>query len=94
MPVGKHDKDNIPFTQTSFSIEPGDEVICLTDGFPDQFGGPQGKKFKYKPLKQLLLDNCHESLKEQKNHLDTIFVEWKGNLEQVDDVTIVGIKFS
>ncbi|MEK6614942.1 MAG: histidine kinase, partial [Bacteroidota bacterium] len=63
-----------------------------TDGFADQFGGSKGKKFKYKQLNEKLLAISHLSMEEQKAELDKTFVEWKGNLEQVDDVLIIGIK--
>ena len=64
----------------------------MTDGYPDQFGGTKGKKFKYKQLKEKLLANGAKILEEQKNILTLLFEEWKGNLEQVDDVTIIGIR--
>ena len=92
MPVGKHDKDSIPFTQHEFELQSGDMVYTLTDGFPDQFGGPKGKKFKYKQLEELLVSVSHESVESQKNKLNEIFENWKGNLEQVDDVCVIGVR--
>ena len=69
-----------------------DSIFYLfTDGYADQFGGPKGKKFKYKPLEDLLLQNVSLSLEAQKEKLNTCFEAWKGNLEQVDDVCIIGI---
>ena len=64
----------------------------FTDGYADQFGGPKGKKFKYKTLNALLLDNSHLSLSEQSKILLETFNEWKGHLEQIDDVCIVGVR--
>ena len=64
----------------------------MTDGLPDQFGGPKGKKFKYKQLQELLISNSNKSLNEQKEILTQQLTSWKGNLEQVDDITIIGIK--
>jgi serine phosphatase RsbU (regulator of sigma subunit) len=92
MPVGKHDKDAIPFTQNEFNLQSGDMVYTLTDGFPDQFGGPNGKKFKYKQLEELLMSIADETLESQKQKLDEVFENWKGGLEQVDDVCVIGIR--
>jgi len=92
MPIGKHDKDSIPFTQREFDLQLGDVVYTLTDGFPDQFGGPKGKKFMYKQLENLLISISHESMEIQKQKLENVFENWKGDLEQVDDVCVIGVK--
>lgn len=67
-------------------------VYTLTDGFPDQFGGPKGKKFKYKQLEELLISLSHEALEIQRQKLDDVFENWKGNMEQIDDVCVIGIR--
>ena len=92
MPIGKHDKDSVPFTQHEFDLQPGDMVYTLTDGFPDQFGGPKGKKFMYKQLENLLISISHESMEIQKQKLEDVFKNWKGDLEQVDDVCMIGVR--
>lgn len=92
MPIGKHDKDNVGFTQHDVDLKEGDMVYTFTDGFPDQFGGPKGKKFKYKQLEELLISISQESLDAQREKLNEVFENWKGGLEQVDDVTIIGIR--
>ena len=92
MPVGKHDKDTISFTQHSIDIQTGDVVYALTDGLPDQFGGPKGKKFMYKQLKDLLVSIAQLPMLEQQDILKTALNNWKGNLEQVDDVCVIGVR--
>jgi serine phosphatase RsbU (regulator of sigma subunit) len=64
----------------------------FTDGYPDQFGGPDGKKFKYKKFSDLLLSVSDSDLNYQKNVLAEEFASWKGDLAQVDDVCIIGIR--
>jgi serine phosphatase RsbU (regulator of sigma subunit) len=92
MPVGKHDKDINGFTNHEFNLQKGDMVYAFTDGIPDQFGGPKGKKFMYKQLKQLLVDISQLPLDEQKEKVSNALNQWKGNLEQVDDITLIGVK--
>ncbi|MGZ3904608.1 MAG: tetratricopeptide repeat protein, partial [Bacteroidia bacterium] len=92
MPVGKSPRDHESFTSQKIELQKGDTVYTLTDGFPDQFGGPKGKKFKYKPLEEILLANCHLSMQQQKELLLARFEDWRGDLEQVDDVLLIGIK--
>jgi tetratricopeptide (TPR) repeat protein len=90
-PIGKTDNPK-PFTTHIVALQKGDIVYLMTDGYPDQFGGEKGKKFKYKQLEDLLLASSTKSLTEQKQILSKSFDDWKGNLEQVDDVTIIGIR--
>lgn len=92
MPVGKHDKDSVSFTQQEIDLQTGDVVYTLTDGFPDQFGGEKGKKFMSKNLRELLSSNAHLPMHEQKQLLEKTFTNWVGNLEQVDDVTLIGVR--
>jgi serine phosphatase RsbU (regulator of sigma subunit) len=92
MPVGKHDKDTLSFTQHDFQLQPGDVIYALTDGMPDQFGGPKGKKFMYKKLKELLISISQLPLSDQHLKLKESLSYWKGDLEQVDDVCVIGIR--
>lgn len=92
MPVGKHEKQNIPFSQHEVTIQKNDIIFAFTDGYADQFGGPKGKKFMSKQLRELILKNAHLPLAEQKLLLEQSFKKWIGPLEQIDDVTIIGIK--
>ena len=91
MPVGKGERGE-SFNLYTIEANKGDMLYLYTDGYPDQFGGPKGKKFKYKPLNDLLLSIRNESPSDQKQILNSTFENWKSDLEQVDDVCIVGIK--
>lgn len=92
MPVGKHDKDQQPFNCHRIRVKQGDMIYTLTDGFPDQFGGPKGKKFMYRPLKELLISISQKPVDEQKSLLLSQLEAWKGLLDQVDDICIIGIR--
>lgn len=92
MPVGKYGDDLKPFTLQSIDLQKGDIVYSFTDGYADQFGGPKGKKFKYRQLEEKLIENHHLPMEDQKRILGDIFDKWKGNMEQIDDVLIIGIK--
>ncbi len=92
MPVGAgHSADKL-FEEFVMDIEKGDLVITLTDGYADQFGGQKGKKFKYKQLEELLFANAHLPLKDIKIKLNESIEFWRGDLEQVDDICVIGIK--
>lgn len=89
--IGKTDNPK-PFNTHVIQLQKGDLLYLFTDGFADQFGGEKGKKFKYKPLRELLISNAHLSLPEQERILEKRFESWQGNLEQVDDVCVAGIR--
>ena len=91
-PIGRY-LTNAPFTSHEVHLGKGDQIYLITDGYPDQFGGPKGKKFKYKQLKQMLIDLKEKPMSQQLETLSHEFFEWKGDLEQVDDVCILGIRF-
>ncbi|HLC83010.1 MAG TPA: SpoIIE family protein phosphatase, partial [Bacteroidia bacterium] len=80
------------YTNHSIPLQKGDCVYLFSDGYADQFGGPRGKKFKYNQLKQILHRIYLLSIDEQKQELANIFDSWKGDLEQVDDVVIIGVR--
>lgn len=94
MPVGKSERQE-PFTRYSVAYESGDAFYLFTDGYADQFGGPQsmGKKFKIKRLCESLETVSTLSPDQQRRQLDTVFTEWKGSKEQVDDVLVIGVMF-
>jgi serine phosphatase RsbU (regulator of sigma subunit) len=80
------------FTNHHFPIEKGDCIYLFTDGYADQFGGVSGKKFKYKPFHNLLIEMHHLSMKEQSRVLEARHLTWRGELEQVDDILIIGFR--
>jgi len=90
-PVGKSENYK-SFTTHVFNLAKGAILYLFTDGYADQFGGPKGKKFKYKQLADLILANKNLPMREQGNLLERAFNSWKGNIEQVDDVCIIGLK--
>ncbi len=90
-PIGKYAEAK-PFTTHSIKLNKNDSIYLFTDGMADQFGGDKGKKFKYKQLKSILLQHVNEDMGKQKEKLNIAFENWKGNLEQVDDVCVIGIK--
>lgn len=91
-PVGAGYADQ-QFQSKTISITKGDQIYLFTDGFADQFGGENGKKLKSSGLKKLLLSIHHLSSEEQVQTLSKTFENWKGNLEQIDDVCLAGIRF-
>ena len=76
----------------TFQLREGDIVYTFTDGYADQFGGPKGKKFRYKQLHEKIIATSPLPMKKQKEELNKIFDDWKGELEQVDDVLLIGIR--
>ncbi|MES2836090.1 MAG: tetratricopeptide repeat protein [Bacteroidota bacterium] len=89
--IGKTDNPKL-FTTHNLEFKSGTVFYLITDGYADQFGGEKGKKYKYKPLQEKLLSINNSPLDTQKEILEQDFNQWKGNLEQIDDVTIIGIK--
>jgi serine phosphatase RsbU (regulator of sigma subunit) len=81
------------FTNHEVQLQKGDAVYLFSDGYADQFGGPKGKKFKYKQLKQLLISMQGRPMEAQRELLKARLEEWKGGLEQVDDILVIGIRF-
>ena len=83
---------NSPFNNTEVDLKSNDVIFMYTDGYADQFGGPKGKKFKYKQLEEALLNYHILDLKIVKQKLNDDFISWKNNLEQLDDICIIGIR--
>lgn len=91
-PVGKFKEDAPSFSLKTINVEKGEMVYLFSDGYADQFGGPKGKKFKYKQLQDLLSSIAKLPLLEQHSFLNKTLSNWQNNLDQVDDILIIGIR--
>ena len=80
------------FSNQTVQLEKGDTIYLFTDGYADQFGGPLGKKLKYKQFQNYLLEIQDLDMPQQQQLLNKKHLEWKGALEQVDDILVIGIK--
>ncbi len=92
MPIGIYIGTESPFTNQIIDVKQGDIVYLFSDGITDQFGGPEGKKYKKSVFRKLLTTIHNLPLKDQKELIEKEYLTWKGNLEQVDDITVLGIK--
>jgi phosphoserine phosphatase RsbU/P len=92
MPIGIYEKEDQSFTNIEIFFKKGDIIYLFTDGYVDQFGGPDRKKFRTENLKKLLIEIHNMPMKEQKKSLEKRYEEWRGENDQVDDILMVGIK--
>ena len=91
-PIGKYTDVINKFTNHSIQLDKGDLIYLFSDGYADQFGGPKGKKLYKKNFYKILEEAAKWPIEHQKFILEKKFNEWKGNLEQVDDILVIGIK--
>ena len=90
-PIGQY--ANIkPFTNHKIALTKGDTVYLFSDGYHDQFGGEKGKKYMYKRFRELILGISKKEFSKQKVELETEFEQWRGDLEQLDDVCVIGVR--
>ncbi len=92
MPIGIDPLEERPFKNHEISIEPEDMIYLFSDGFVDQFGGDEGKKFKHNTFRELLINASELDINVQKETIYETFMNWKGNHPQVDDVLLLGIR--
>lgn len=90
-PIGTHPNPR-PFSLRSMDLMKGDTVYLFSDGFADQFGGPKGKKIMYRNFADILLSIQDKKMEDHKNVLDGAIMSWKGPLEQVDDILVIGFR--
>jgi serine phosphatase RsbU (regulator of sigma subunit) len=91
-PVGAFVGETRKFANCTVELKKGDTIYIFSDGYADQFGGPKGKKFMAGTFRNLLLEVSSLTAHEQKKRLDETIEKWRGQLEQVDDILIIGIK--
>jgi serine phosphatase RsbU (regulator of sigma subunit) len=92
MPIGIFEKSDNKFTTNNIQIAPGDMIYMFSDGYADQFGGPENRKFKYSRFRELLLTLHKLPLNDQKKKLEKAFSDWKGSNPQIDDVLVMGYR--
>ena len=92
MPIGIYYGKKTSFTNYEINVKKGDAIYILSDGLADQFGGPDSSKYKKANLKKLLSEIYYRPMAEQKRIIESEFEKWKGKAEQVDDITIIGVR--
>jgi serine phosphatase RsbU (regulator of sigma subunit) len=81
-----------PFTLHEIELKRGDTFYTFSDGYADQFGGPDQKKFLAKNFRKVLLSIQHLSMIDQGTHLEEVFTDYRQEAEQVDDVVVIGVR--
>ncbi len=89
-PIGLHRKMD-PFNVIHFQLEHGDRLYTSSDGYTDQLGGPEYKRYSFTQLKTLLLAIANLQMEEQKEELSKHHAAWKGAFDQIDDIVVVGV---
>jgi serine phosphatase RsbU (regulator of sigma subunit) len=92
MPIGIHIKFDTPFTNNVMEYKKGDILYTFSDGYVDQFGGPDLRKFMIKNLKELLLEIHKKPMEEQKEILHKTIVDWQGDTPRIDDIVLMGVR--
>ncbi len=94
IPIGGGQFGDHSYKGNTISLQNGDLIYIFTDGFVDQFGGGQNKKYTSKRFAELILEICNQPLKTQFELIQKSFLDWKGKEEQTDDVLVIGIKYN
>jgi serine phosphatase RsbU (regulator of sigma subunit) len=92
MPIGVYHGEQKPFTNYSFQLSSPSSIYLFTDGYADQFGGDSGKKFKYLNFKKHLMEIQDMSADDQKCNLNDTIEKWRGPIDQIDDILVIGMK--
>ena len=94
MPIGLYHEYELAFNYKELNFNEKDIIYMFTDGYVDQLGGSDRKTFKSRKFKQLLIDIHQKPLQEQKGILETEYEQWKQNIEQIDDILVMGVRFT
>jgi len=92
MPIGIHIRGDVPFTNFELDVKKGDVIYTFSDGYADQFGGGDARKFMIKNLKDLLLEIHQKPMDEQRDILDKTLLNWHGDTPRIDDVVVMGMR--
>jgi serine phosphatase RsbU (regulator of sigma subunit) len=92
MPIGIYYGEKESFTKYEINVQKGDTIYIFSDGFADQFGGPKNSKYMKYNLKKLLSEIYDKPMDVQRRILENEFENWKGSANQIDDVTILGVR--
>lgn len=92
MPIAIHMNDHLPFTNNEIPVQKGDTFYISSDGYADQFGGTEGRKFMSKKYKEMLLQIWDKPMNEQKEIIHKAHLDWRGGHEQVDDILVMGVR--
>ena len=93
MPIGVAAEEETSFTNHEMKLKEGDIIYLFSDGYVDQFGGPNGKKFKFRPFRNLLLNICNLPMEEQREELIRKHLDWRAEIPQLDDISIFGFSY-
>jgi len=92
MPIGIYDHEVLPFTNHEIKLKKDDSIFLFSDGFVDQLGGPLRKTFRSRKFRKLLLDIKDKSMGDQKDILINTLETWQGDVEQIDDILVIGLR--
>jgi len=92
MPIGIYDHQVRPFTNQKVKFKKNDALYLFSDGYVDQLGGPRRKTFRSRRFRELLTEVQNEAMENQKRHLNDALTKWQGEVEQIDDILVIGIK--
>ena len=90
--IGMITESTIKFSSRQFQLQSGDTIYLFSDGYADQFGGPQNKKLTYKRFREILAAAFDRPIRQQRDFLATQLEEWKGDEAQTDDICVMGIR--